>query len=107
MAHLWAAAASGWEVHTCTLHHRDRSDGSSLPVPRLPFCGQSKQLTLSPEWDLCSAKMGKLRDVHEAIAGKTLEKDTFRRAMDPHLRGTGTLSSGTVGRPSQRFRRAR
>jgi 8-oxo-dGTP diphosphatase len=51
--------------------------------------------------------MGKLRDVHEAIAGKTLEKDTFRRAMDPHLRGTGTLSSGTVGRPSQRFRRAR
>ncbi len=48
-----------------------------------------------------------VRDVHEAIAGKTLQKDTFRRAMEPHLRGTGTLSSGTVGRPSQRFRRAR
>ncbi|MEP7194496.1 MAG: NUDIX domain-containing protein [Actinomycetota bacterium] len=48
-----------------------------------------------------------LRDVHEAIAGKTLQKDTFRRAMEPHLEGTGTLSSGTVGRPSQRFRRAR
>jgi ADP-ribose pyrophosphatase YjhB (NUDIX family) len=47
-----------------------------------------------------------LRDVHEAIAGKTLQKDTFRRAMEPHLEGTGTLSSGTVGRPSQRFRRA-
>ena len=45
--------------------------------------------------------------VHEAIAGKTLQKDTFRRAMEPHLRGTGTLSSGTVGRPSQRFSRAR
>jgi len=48
-----------------------------------------------------------LRDIHQAIAGKTLQKDTFRRAMEPHLEGTGTLSSGTVGRPSQRFRRAR
>ena len=48
-----------------------------------------------------------LRDVHEAIAGETLQKDTFRRAMEPHLRGTGTVSSGTVGRPSQRFSRTR
>lgn len=48
-----------------------------------------------------------LRDVHEAIAGRTLQKDTFRRAMEPHLQGTGTMSSGGVGRPSQRFRRAR
>jgi 8-oxo-dGTP diphosphatase len=48
-----------------------------------------------------------LRDVHEAIAGRTLQKDTFRRAMEPQLQGTGTLSIGTVGRPSQRFRRAR
>jgi len=48
-----------------------------------------------------------LHEVHEAIAGNTLQKDTFRRAMEPHLQGTGSLSSGTVGRPSQRFRRAR
>ena len=48
-----------------------------------------------------------LHGVHEAIAGTTLQKDTFRRAMEPHLQGTGTLSTGTVGRPSQRFRRAR
>lgn len=48
-----------------------------------------------------------LRDIHEAIAGATLQKDTFRRAMESHLQGTGTLSSGAVGRPSQRFRRAR
>jgi len=48
-----------------------------------------------------------LRDIHQAIAGKALQKDTFRRAMEPHLQGTGTLSSGSVGRPSQRFRRAR
>jgi hypothetical protein len=48
-----------------------------------------------------------LRDVREAIDGYPLPKDTIRRAMEPHLRGTGTLSPGTVGRPSQRFRRAR
>jgi 8-oxo-dGTP diphosphatase len=48
-----------------------------------------------------------LLDVHGAVAGITLQKDTFRRAMEPHLRGTGVLSSGTVGRPSQRFRRTR
>lgn len=48
-----------------------------------------------------------LREVHEAIAGTTLQKDTFRRAMEPDLQGTGTLSTGTIGRPSQRFRRAR
>ena len=48
-----------------------------------------------------------LHEVHEAITGTTLQKDTFRRAMEPNLQGTGTLSSGTVGRPSQRFRRTR
>jgi 8-oxo-dGTP diphosphatase len=48
-----------------------------------------------------------LHEIHEAIAGTTLQKDTFRRAMEPYLSGTGTLSSGTVGRPSQRFRRNR
>ena len=48
-----------------------------------------------------------LLEVHAAIAGTTLQKDTFRRGMEPHLQGTGTLSTGTVGRPSQRFRRAR
>jgi len=48
-----------------------------------------------------------LLDIHEAIAGATFQKDTFRRAMEPHLHGTGTLSSGTVGRPSQLYRRAR
>ena len=57
---------------------------------------------LGPRFTMCE-----LRDIHEAIAGTTLQKDTFRRAMEPDLQGTGTLSSGTVGRPSQRFRRTR
>jgi len=58
-------------------------------------------------------EMRELLDVHEAIAGttlharNTLQKDTFRRSMEPHLHGTGELSSGSIGRPSQWFRRAR
>jgi ADP-ribose pyrophosphatase YjhB (NUDIX family) len=51
--------------------------------------------------------MRELQDVHEAIMGTNLQKDTFRRAMESHLRGTETWSSGTVGRPSQRFSHAR
>jgi 8-oxo-dGTP diphosphatase len=51
--------------------------------------------------------MRELLDVHQAIAGPTLQKDTFRRTMEPHLRGTGRLSAGSVGRPSQLFLRAR
>lgn len=46
-----------------------------------------------------------LRLVHEAVAGTRLQKDTFRRAMLPRLLPTQTLSSGTVGRPSQLYRR--
>ncbi len=48
-----------------------------------------------------------LLDVHEAVAGTTLQKDIFRRAMEPRLVGTGLQSSDAVGRPSQLYRRAR
>lgn len=46
-----------------------------------------------------------LRQVHVAVAGHELQKDTFRRAMDPHLVGTGEMTSGTRGRPAELFRR--
>lgn len=46
-----------------------------------------------------------LREVHTAVAGRALQKDTFRRAMDPHLVGTGEMTSGTRGRPAELFRR--
>jgi 8-oxo-dGTP diphosphatase len=47
-----------------------------------------------------------LRRVHAAVAGRPLQKDTFRRAMDPYLVGTGEMTSGTRGRPAELFRRA-
>ncbi|BBY44156.1 NUDIX hydrolase [Mycolicibacterium celeriflavum] len=46
-----------------------------------------------------------LRIAHEAVAGHTLQRDTFRRAMEPHLEPTGTTTAGTRGRPAELFRR--
>jgi len=46
-----------------------------------------------------------LRQVHAAVVGRDLQKDTFRRAMDPHLIGTGEMTSGTRGRPAELFQR--
>jgi hypothetical protein len=42
-----------------------------------------------------------LRDLHEAVAGTPLMRDTFRRFMEPQLQGTGLMSDGTRGRPSR------
>ncbi|MCC9206517.1 NUDIX hydrolase [Arthrobacter sp. zg-Y769] len=46
-----------------------------------------------------------LRELHEAVAGRTLMRDTFRRQMEPQLVGTGQMSDGTRGRPSRLWRR--
>lgn len=46
-----------------------------------------------------------LRDLHEAVAGEPLMRDTFRRQMEPQLAGTGLMSDGTRGRPSRLWRR--
>ncbi len=46
-----------------------------------------------------------LRRLHEAVAGTTLQPDTFKRRMAPHLVETGhTVTSGR-GRPAELFRR--
>ena len=47
-----------------------------------------------------------LRQVHEAVGGRPLQKDTFRRRMEPHLIATDDRTTGTTGRPAQLFRRA-
>ena len=46
-----------------------------------------------------------LRHLHEAVLGEELQKDTFRRAMLPHLVATPSTDSGSVGRPARRYRR--
>ncbi|KUH94677.1 NUDIX hydrolase [Mycolicibacterium acapulense] len=46
-----------------------------------------------------------LRIAHEAVIGHALQRDTFRRAMESHLKPTGTTTAGTRGRPAELFRR--
>jgi 8-oxo-dGTP diphosphatase len=48
-----------------------------------------------------------LRRAHEAVAGRPLQRVTFRRVMQPLLSGTGEMMSGSSGRPAELFRRAR
>lgn len=47
-----------------------------------------------------------LRLVHEAVAGEELQRDTFRRTMEPQLVTTGEVTSGGRGRPAELFARA-
>lgn len=46
-----------------------------------------------------------LRRTHEAIAGRALQRDTFRRTMEPHLIPTGVTVTAGRGRPAELFRR--
>lgn len=46
-----------------------------------------------------------LRHVHQAVLGRELDKDVFRRQMLPFLELTGRMSERAVGRPARLFRR--
>jgi 8-oxo-dGTP diphosphatase len=46
-----------------------------------------------------------LRLAHEAVAGVPLQRDAFRRTMEPQLVATGTTITAARGRPAELFRR--
>jgi 8-oxo-dGTP diphosphatase len=46
-----------------------------------------------------------LHTLHEAVAGRALARDTFRRLMEPQLIATGEFSAGVVGKPARIFSR--
>ncbi|BDB41914.1 MULTISPECIES: NUDIX hydrolase [Mycobacterium] len=46
-----------------------------------------------------------LRSAHEAVAGHNLDRDAFRRLMEPLIQPTGTFVNEGRGRPAQKFRR--
>jgi ADP-ribose pyrophosphatase YjhB (NUDIX family) len=50
--------------------------------------------------------MRDLRSLHEAVQGKRLVSDTFRRAMLPGLKATGLIRRGVRGKPAELFVRA-
>jgi ADP-ribose pyrophosphatase YjhB (NUDIX family) len=47
-----------------------------------------------------------LRLAHEAVAGEVLQRDWFRRTMEPLLAATGRVVAGGRGRPAELFRRS-
>ncbi|AQT83056.1 NUDIX hydrolase [Mycolicibacterium litorale] len=49
--------------------------------------------------------LGELHKVHQAVAGRPLQRDRFRRVMKPLLRPTGHLVTRTGGRPAELFQR--
>lgn len=46
-----------------------------------------------------------LRLLHQAVAGRELQRDTFRRTMIPHLERLDAVEEGVVGRPARLYRR--
>lgn len=46
-----------------------------------------------------------LRRTHEQIAGRLLQRDWFRRSMEPQLVATGVTAANVRGRPAELFRR--
>ncbi|UQX11493.1 NUDIX hydrolase [Candidatus Mycobacterium methanotrophicum] len=60
-----------------------------------------------PDWLLGEEfTLRELRLAHEAVAEGTLQRDAFRRAMESQLVATGTMTTGTRGRPAELFRRS-
>jgi ADP-ribose pyrophosphatase YjhB (NUDIX family) len=57
---------------------------------------------LGPEFTL-----RELRLAHEAVAGEPLQRDWFRRVMEPQLEATGRSMAAGRGRPAELFRRRR
>jgi len=49
--------------------------------------------------------MRQLRHLHEAVGGRRLVPDSFRRQMLPYLIDTGRTAEGVVGRPAGLFRK--
>jgi ADP-ribose pyrophosphatase YjhB (NUDIX family) len=46
-----------------------------------------------------------LREIHEAVLDRQLDKDLFRRKMIDKLKPTGLTSNGAMGKPAQLFKR--
>jgi 8-oxo-dGTP diphosphatase len=49
--------------------------------------------------------MRELRRIHDVVAGAVLQRDNFRRAMEPQLVATGRVVAAGRGRPAELFRR--
>ncbi|KMO84153.1 NrtR DNA-binding winged helix domain-containing protein [Mycolicibacterium chubuense] len=48
--------------------------------------------------------MPDLHSLHQHIAGREIQRDWFRRAMEPQLVATGVMTARGRGRPAELFR---
>ncbi|WP_416143310.1 NrtR DNA-binding winged helix domain-containing protein [Mycolicibacterium smegmatis] len=90
-------------VHTPGRLIYDHADIIALAVAEVRARYES-----SPDLDHLLGDEFTLRDlrlIHEAVAGHALQRDAFRRAMEPHLISTGDTVSRGRGRPAELFRR--
>ena len=104
------------------LAHRDPVDTRVLPISkpgRLPYdhaeiirravADARRRYAEHPDPDQLLAgsfTLRELRLVHEAVAGQPLQRDTFRRAVEPFLTPTGATVVRGPGRPAELFERA-
>lgn len=73
----------------------------AVDVLRADYLEHPDPATLLPE----PFTLRQLQQIHEAVLGRPLAKDSFRRRMEPLLEPVGALSAGTVGKPARLFRR--
>lgn len=77
-------------------------------IVRLAVEGLRERYVAAPDPDLLlpvTFTLRELRLAHEAVARRTLQRDTFRRSMQDQLAPAGQRSAGSRGRPAELFRR--
>lgn len=90
------------EVHGLPFDH-DAIVAYAVDAVRLDYREHADPAALLPE----PFTLRQLQQLHEAVLGRPLAKDSFRRRMEPLLERVGALSAGSVGKPARLFARTR
>ncbi len=106
--HVAGVAAEREDVRIVPIGSRDPLPYDHAAIVTRAVEDVRARYAATPDPDQMLARTFTLRELrllHEGIAGGALQRDTFRRAMEPQLKATGRLTSGAVGRPAELFRR--
>ncbi|AEI12859.1 NUDIX hydrolase [Cellulomonas gilvus] len=96
---------SASEVPDLPFDHRDIIDFAVEALRRRYESTPDPSDLVDPAEPDGSFTLRELRQTHEAVAGRPLPPDTFRRTMQGSLVDTGRLSLGRRGKPATLFRR--
>lgn len=114
VGHVVVATDEQWEDRGATTRVVSASSPGRLPyghgeIVAAAVADLQARYAAAPDPDGLLGDAFSLRDlrlVHEAVAGQELQRDTFRRAMEPMLVSTGDVLVGGRGRPAELFTRA-